>query len=245
MAEDMKKTQNGHETSCETHHGHSHDNGYEHGHNSGFLQEIIHHTPYAIFSVSAAFILLSFIDFIGRLFPYSHDLSLGYDTLFHSFHFLHIIFAATGTLLTFFRFSDNKKLALLVGSITPSFFCILSDGILPYYAGTLLGVDMELHLCFVTELHNVLPFLLVGMLNGYLLSKHDSQVRSFFYICSHFLHIFVSALAALFYLVSHGLNNWYPLMGYMYLFLVLVVVIPCTLSDVIVPLYFARKKRKQ
>ena len=235
----MKKTETHHEHGCESD---THNIGHEHG--SSFIEEIIHHTPYAIFSVSLGFVLLSFTDFIGRLFSSSSDLQAGYNTLFHSFHFLHIVFAATGTLLTFFRFSDNKRLALLIGFFCPTFFCILSDGILPYYAGQLLGVSMELHLCFLSELPNVLPFLLIGMLNGYVLSKHSSQVRSFFYICSHFLHILVSALAALFYLVSHGLDDWYPRMGFMFLFLVLVVVIPCTLSDVIVPLYFARRKEK-
>jgi len=167
----MKKTEKQEEHLC-------HETYHEHG--SDLIQEIIHHTPYAIFSVSLGLVLLSFTDFVGRLFSSPADLHAGYNTLFHSFHFLHIVFAATGTLLTFFRFSTNMFRAFLVGFFCPAFFCILSDGVLPYYAGQLLGVDMELHLCFLHELPNVLPFLLIGMLNGYVLSKHSSHVRSFF-----------------------------------------------------------------
>ncbi len=227
-----------HERPCHS----SNVHGHEHGTN--FMQEILHHTPYAIFSVALGLIILSFLDFISRGFANTHDLHGGYHMMFHSFHFLHIVFAATGTLLTYLRFSKNSLHGFIVGLFCPAFFCILSDGVLPYYAGKLLGVEMEFHICFISELRNVVPFLLIGMLNGYVLSKHSSNVRSFFYICSHFLHVLVSALAALFYLVSHGLENWYPAMGFMFVFLVLAVVIPCTLSDVVVPMYFARRKEK-
>jgi hypothetical protein len=41
----------------------------------------------------------------------------GSRALFHSFHFIHILFAATGTIVTFRRFSKNYLRALIVGAL--------------------------------------------------------------------------------------------------------------------------------
>ena len=39
-------------------------------------------------------------------------------------------------------------------------------------AGKILGVHMEFHICFLSELHNVIPFLVIGLLNGSVMSLH-------------------------------------------------------------------------
>lgn len=203
-------------------------------------EELIHHIPYAIFSVAFCLVILSFVAFstIGTDNP--KLIKTGSNILFHSFHFMHIVFAATGTLITFLRFSKNWIKALIVGVGSPLIFCTLSDCILPYLGGTLLGVKMHFHLCFLSELPNIIPFLLVGMLNGFILSRHNSSRQAFYSVWSHFIHIFISALASSFYLVSHGFTTWYQQIGMVFLFLIVAVVIPCTLSDVVVPMGFAR-----
>jgi hypothetical protein len=236
-------------------HNHDHEHGHHH-HDHSFKEELLHHLPYAIFSVALGMIILSLLDYtahgsvVQQLHSHahnghSHDSSCsGYHMLFHSFHFLHILFAATGTVITFSRFSSSKTKALLVGIVSPAFFCMLSDVLLPYVAGRMLGVDMELHICFYRELHNVIPFLAVGILNGMVLRSHHSSMLRLFSLGSHFVHILISSLASLFYMVSHGFYNWYPQMGYVFLFLVVAIVIPCTFSDVIVPMYFAGVKKR-
>ncbi|MBA2307298.1 hypothetical protein H0W26_04160 [Candidatus Dependentiae bacterium] len=223
-----------------------HDHGvhhHGHSHNASFVDELMHHLPYAIFAVALAMVILTFIDYssvpesVGRVARRST--CSGYHMLFHSFHFLHILFAATGTVITFSRFSNNLFKTIIVGTLSPAFFCMVSDVLLPYIAGRLLGVDMELHICFHRELQNVLPFLGVGFLNGLILSRHHSSMISIFSLGAHVSHILISSLASLFYMVSHGFDNWYPQMGMVFLFLVIAIVIPCTLSDVLVPMYFA------
>ena len=42
------------------------------------------------------------------------------------------------------------------------------------------------------------------------------------------------------YLISNGMHDWMPYMGILFAFLVVAVVVPCTLSDVVVPVYAAR-----
>lgn len=227
---------------------HVHVHGGHHHHEGSFTEELMHHLPYAIFSVAVGMIILSLVDYASVAQSIGHEARriscAGYHMLFHSFHFLHILFAATGTIITFSRFSNSFTKALIVGIFSPAIFCMLSDVLFPYLAGRIMGVPMELHICFHRELQNVLPFLGVGIANGLILRAHHSALLPFFSLGSHIVHILISSLAALFYMVSHGFDNWYPQMGMVFLFLVIAIVIPCTFSDVLVPMYFAGVKKK-
>ncbi|HSW73672.1 MAG TPA: hypothetical protein VLG71_00810 [Candidatus Limnocylindria bacterium] len=216
-----------------------------HGHEHTLTGELVHHLPYAIFSVAFALSVLSFLVYLSFLGGASNDIICrGSDALFHSFHFMHIVFAATGTLITFYRFSNNIFKGLLVGLFSATVFCTLSDVFLPYLGGTLMGVNMHLHICFFSELHNILPFLFVGLFNGFVMSRHPGSHQGLFSIFSHFVHILISTFASMFYLVSHGCTDWYLNIGFVFLFLVVAVVVPCTLSDVVVPMAFARADKK-
>lgn len=231
------------------HHLHVHVHDDEH-HQHTLKEELLHHLPYAIFSVALGMIILSLLDYsssgasIGHAHTHGDEHCRGYHMLFHSFHFLHILFAATGTIITFSRFSRNIVMALIVGTISPTIFCMLSDVVFPYLAGRIMGVPMVFHICFYREMHNIIPFLAMGVLNGMVLRLHNSRMLTLFSLGSHFIHILISSLASLFYIVSHGFSDWYSQMGIVYLFLVIAIVIPCTFSDIIVPMYFARYKRK-
>lgn len=221
---------------------------HEH-HNGHILSELIHHLPYAVFSLALGLIILSILDVFGlnghaaeHAHSHTHTMQ-GAHLLFHSFHFLHIIFAMTGCLVTFSRYSHNIIKGTVVAIISSLFFCTLSDVILPYLAGTVLGVHMHFHICLISELHNVIPFYLIGLINGLIMSKHDSAIKNMYSLGSHFVHILISSLASLFYLISEGFSNWYPQMGLLFLFLIIAVVIPCTCADVIVPIFFARPRK--
>lgn len=173
-----------------------------------------------------------------------YDIRKNYHILFHSFHYLHLVFAVTGTFVTFSRFSKNTFRGIIVSLIAPAIFCTLSDVALPSLAGDLLGVSMKMHVCFIHwhDTLNLIPFMIVGIINGLLLRKHSETSLSLFSLGSHFVHILISSLAALFYMVSFGFEAWYDSMGILFFFLVIAVVLPCTISDIVVPLYFARYK---
>lgn len=216
----------------------------EQGHaQHSIYDEVISHLPYAVFSVTFSLIALSCFSFmaIDKNVKLVH---FAFDRLFHSFHFMHIIFAASGSLLTFFRFSNNVFKGVVVGAITSSIFCMLSDIFIPYIGGVMLGVDMDLHICFIYELANVLPFLIVGLFTGVIMRHHELEVRGVVSLWSHFTHIFISSLASSFYLVSNGFANWSPQIGPVFLVLLVAVLIPCSLSDVIIPMFFAKSGKK-
>ena len=160
------------------HHNHDHHDHY-HDHEHSLKGELFHHLPYAIFSVAFALIILSFVTLTLRTMTDQKTAQSGANMLFHSFHFMHIVFAATGTLITFAGFAKVYFRQLLVGILTPVIFCTLSDSVLPYLGGRALGVNMSFHLCFFTELANVLPFLFVGIINGFIMSKHSESHQKY------------------------------------------------------------------
>lgn len=224
-------------------HMHSCKEGMDHDCTVG--GELLCHLPYAVYSVLSSLVILSFFS----MFMLSYDniamVKKGASLLFHSFHFMHLVFAAAGTLITFFRFSRDYVLAFFVGIFSPAFFCMMSDAVLPYLGGKMLGVPMTFHICFVSELHNVLPFLLTGVITGFILGHNVTDKKISYSLSSHAVHIFVSSLASTFYLVAHGFTDWYTSIGVVFLFLIGCVVLPCSFSDIIVPMVIAKGKKNR
>ena len=98
------------------HDEHSHNHNIEHGHDhdhshngeNTLVHELLCHLPYAIYSVAFSLIMLS----VYSVFTMGLDpaiINKGSKALFHSFHFMHIVFAATGSIITFCRFSKNRR----------------------------------------------------------------------------------------------------------------------------------------
>ena len=218
------------------------DNCHDHNHDDGDLRsEVIAHFPYAVFSVALGLIgaaLLTYFSFGAA----AGTVKRGTHILFHTFHFLHIVFAATGAMVTFFRFSNKLLKGIIVSTVSTVVFCVLSDVIFPYMSGKLLGVNMAFHICFLSELRNVVPFLVIGIFNGWVLHGHRKGLQSYYSLWSHFTHIFVSSIASLLYMIGNGYDNWAHDMGPIYCLLIISVVVPCTLSDLVVPMLFAGQK---
>jgi hypothetical protein len=215
-----------------------------HGHTHGSLiDELFCHFPYAIFSVSLGLIVLSLFEFFGITRASQELTEKSAHVLFHSFHFIHMVFAASGALITFSRYSKNLFKGFIVALLTAIIFCTLSDVILPYIAGRFLGVPIHLHLCLFNELDNIVPFLSIGLLNGLVIIKNGIPSR-LVTVGMHMGHILAGSLAALFYLVSEGFSHWHPHMGALFLLLIVAVVIPCTLADIVVPMFIAGRQKR-
>ncbi|MBP9764844.1 hypothetical protein KBD08_00725 [Candidatus Babeliales bacterium] len=222
-----------------------------------FSHELVHHLPYGTVSVALALMLLSMISVLFGLSNicshHTHDHAIhdacsmlsGMDVLFHSFHFAHILFAASGTMVTFYRYSRNIVAGIIVGVVSSVIFCTLADILLPYAAGRLLGVSMELHICFRSELANIIPFLAIGVINGIIIPRGKEGHTEHHSVSLHIIHTFISAMASIFYAIGHGLENFHDYLGMFFVLMLIAVVIPCTLSDVVVPILWARMVNKK
>jgi len=208
------------------------------------FEELICHMPYAVYAVSLCLGLLSFLTLLYFRGCDAASVNKVCNALFHNFHFMHIVFAGTGAIITFAKYSKDWFKGIIVGSACAMFFCVLSDILMPYIGGRLLGANMDLHICFFHELTNILPFLCVGIVNGAVLASHHISRQHTYSVVSHFVHIFVSSLASVFYLVGHGFLAWHKQIGMVFVLLLLAVVVPCTLSDIVVPIFFAKGRNR-
>jgi hypothetical protein len=144
-------------------------------------------------------------------------------------------------MLMYYRYTKkNSWKGVMIGVFTSFGFCTLSDILLPYVAGLMMGVKMNLHICFVSELQNIIPFLFIGILNGLAIVKIHEKNQESVSLQLHFFHTFISAMASIFYAVGNGLASYDQNLGAFFLLMLIAVVLPCTLSDVVAPLFFAR-----
>lgn len=230
------------------HHDHSRLDYSEHSSNTAIASHdslkdaLLCHIPFSLFAVSLSLICVSILTYIGED-PILGALKAG--RLFHSLHFMHLLFAGTGVILTYRKYSKSFIGSVLVGVLVPTVFCTLSDAIIPYWGGKLANLDMEFHWCFLSHISTVLPFLAAGLLNGWVISLHSENKHMFYSTWSHFAHIFISSMASVFYLVSFGFDKWYDHFGFVFLFLIVAVIMPCTLSDLVVPMLCAGKRGKK
>ena len=88
-------------------------------HEHSLVHELIVHFPYAVVSVAIALGILSFTSYYSCLGAVV-DVCRSSKILFHCFHFMHIVFSATGTILTCFRFSQRWGRSLFIGILSPS-----------------------------------------------------------------------------------------------------------------------------
>jgi len=169
---------------------------------------------------------------------YKEALPGAFKDLFHIFHPTHMLFSATATTAMFWRYERRIFKAAIVGFLGAILVCGASDILIPYASGFLLGATMEPHICIFEHPGLVLPFALMGVLTGFLAAEHI--VRATFF--SHAAHVLISSSASLLYLVSFGLGHWIDNAGWVFIFVVLAVMIPCCFSDIVFPLLVVTKE---
>lgn len=227
-----------------------------------FLHELAHHLPYGTLAVASGLLFVSLLSVLFKsvfIAPHMHEhvqdvvssCSRGggfhgsnMDILFHTFHYTHILFAVSGTMMTFYRHAQRMFLGILVGVPSAMFFCTLSDVLLPYVAGQIFGMHMHLHICFYNELANILPFLIIGAINGVIMFYIQDFKAEGNSLQLHFAHTLVSTLASIFYAIGNGFHNFNEHFGLFFILILVAVVIPCTLADVVVPVIIARMVKK-
>jgi hypothetical protein len=163
---------------------------------------------------------------------------------FQTLHPLHVVLSGLVTTAMYRKYSDKKIwAAVLIGYAGSIGIATLSDVIIPYLGGALLGIEIELHLPFIAiekmpliELETwmiINSAALVGIIIGYL--RPTTRFP-------HLGHVFLSTWASLFYFTAFGIAHWLPLLHFIFLFLFLAVWLPCCLSDVVFPLLFIRRR---
>ena len=189
--------------------------------------ELARHIPFTA-SGAVTGIIIMVIIVLGNVPP-----KISY-TAFYTLHPIHILLSALVTTAMYKKYGNGKIwAAILIGYFGSIGIATISDAIIPYLGGALLGIEIEFHMPFIEKWWLINPVALIGITIGYW--KPTTKTP-------HFGHVLLSTWASLFYFTAFGTAYWIPQLHFVFLFLFLAVWLPCCLSDIVFPLLFARKR---
>ncbi len=194
------------------------------------LHELKHHTPFAAMATIVAILIV-------LLTQYILNVTIE-ETLFESFHALHIVASSIVTAGIFYKYKKSISKALLVGIFGSILIGSLSDIIFPWLGGNLLGLETHFHLPLIEFPTLILGVSFLGSLMGI---YYKNSMKTKF---SHFAHVFLSVFASLFYLLAFSttFNIVFFIAAFAIVFIS--VILPCCISDIIFPFFFLGKNIK-
>ena len=191
-------------------------------------EELKHHAPFTALGACLGIAVMIVVQLGGVAQSTSHH-------AFHVLHPAHMLLSATVTAAMFRRHGGGAPAAIAVGLVGAVGICAISDIVLPYIGGALLGAKMTLHVCLVEH-----PWLVIlpGLIGAAIGSLTRCPTR-----CPHAAHVSISTLASLFYLMAFGVTDWILRFPLVFVLLFLAVWIPCCTSDIVFPILFTKVKR--
>ncbi len=257
----------------ESHEHHVHHEGHEvhiHQPHSPLRMELVTHLPFSVACVAVGLVVAGVICFLAPASTdgtpeatapaqvglahdheheapdvaadhgHEHDHEAGFRPLFHLFHPLHMFFSAAATTAMFWRYERRFLKAVVVGLIGAIGICGVSDILIPHVSLLILGFHLPIHICVIEHPGMVLPFAVVGIGVGMLAAVGVARSTIF----SHSMHVFVSTMASIFYMVhAFGRMAWIDDLGSIFFFVVVAVMVPCCFSDIVFPLAMVRSAR--
>jgi len=200
-------------------------------------KELKHHAPFTATGAATGIILMVVLVVSGATTAISR-------AGFHVFHPLHVVLSALVT-TALYRLHGGRKLwaVALIGYTGSIGIATLSDAIMPFWGGSLLGVHMHFHLPFIEP--HPMPYIGVPvwiLING--AAVIGIVVGSLFPATRlpHFGHVMLSTWASLFGFTGFAIGdpNWLPRLPLVFVFLFFAVWIPCCASDIIYPLLWTK-----
>jgi len=192
--------------------------------------ELKRHTPFTAFGALSGIAIMAII--ILANVPAGMS-----EVIFFIFHPAHVVLSALVTTAMYRRYGRGRLwAAILIGYTGSIGIATLSDSIIPYLGGVLLGAEMEFHVGFIEKWWLINPLAFLGIAVGYLRPTTEFP---------HAGHVLLSTWASLFYFAAFGVAKWIPLLPLIFLFLFLAVWLPCCVSDIVYPLLFLRGDKPQ
>ncbi|MBN2564376.1 MAG: hypothetical protein JXB46_01555, partial [Candidatus Eisenbacteria bacterium] len=159
-------------------------------------------------------------------------------TVFYLLHPLHVVLSALVT-TSMYRLHGGGRAwaATLIGYSGSIGVATVSDSVIPYLGGLLLGVDMQFHIPFLEGT----PMPVIGVQKWIVVNSCAiigiavgcvRPVTRF----PHAGHVLLSTWASLFSFAAFGVADWLPLLAPLFVFLFIAVWLPCCASDIIYPM---------
>jgi hypothetical protein len=199
-----------------------------HTHENIFIDELSTHWKFTLWAVVIAAVIITALKY--TLFPGAEPET---EHLFEGFFISHLFFAALTPASLLSKYNKTLWLGVIVAILTSSITCTLSDIVLPYLGGMVLGYDMHFHVCIIEEPVISWTFIICGAFIGFLLSRSVRKLSRF----THGLHILLSSTAAGMYLITYGVDV-ISIKALLFIpILLFSVLIPCVMNDIGVPSY--------
>jgi hypothetical protein len=191
------------------------------------LQELKEHAPFTFFATLVAILLVVIIKFsLFKEVP---------EGLFHIMHPAHVFVSAMVSAALFYKYKKNVITSLLVGMGASIIIGTISDVLFPYLGAISFNLPTEFHLPIIEESFLIISTAIIGSILGIVLKLSKEP---------HFLHVFLSVFASLFYLTSFTQQLVYTQFLAMILIVFIAVLIPCCVSDIILPVLLSKNKKK-
>ncbi len=201
------------------------------------VDELREHLPFTIMGAASGIVIMLVLVLADTPARIS-------QVIFSTLHPLHVVLSALATTAMYRKYgSQGVWAAVLIGYAGSIGIASLSDAIIPYLGGVLLGIEIEFHLPFIdggiVPYFGVPAWILVNVaaLLGITIGVIRPTTR-----LPHMGHVFLSTWASMFYFIAFGIAAWLPLLLIIFLFLFVAVWIPCCVSDIAFPLLFTRGK---
>lgn len=193
------------------------------------LLELLYHSPFTalgtLIGVGLAVALTASVE-AGSVRVFA-------ERFFHVTHPLHMFLSAIVTTAVFYRHKKQVGVALLIGVVGAVGLCTLSDILIPYAGGRLLGVgELKLHVCILEHPSMVLTPAIIGALIGVFLVRVTAHPS----LIPHGGHVLLSVSASILYFMAFGAL---PITEYLLglsLVVFAAVLLPCCASDILLPM---------
>jgi len=192
------------------------------------FKELKSHIPFTLIGAFTGILLMFFF----KSFPTEK-----LENLFYIFHPLHVFLSAlvTASMFKIHRKGTSLLLFLLVGYVGSIGIATLSDSLIPFLGEALLKMPhRHPHIGFVEKWYVVNAVALIGIFVAYLRPQTKFP---------HAGHVFISTWASMFHILmakSSGILLYEYI--FIFVFLFLAVWLPCCVSDIVFPLFFAGGK---
>jgi len=196
--------------------------------NQEIIEELTEHVPFTAAATLVAVIITAFLLIKQNLIVHA-------VSLFYIFHPLHIFFSAIVSTAIFYKYRKNIFLALGTGVIISVLIGSISDVILPYIGMSLFNLPISFDLPAIESPLLILSVAIFGSITGVIARKTKFP---------HFIHVLVSVFASLLYIFAYSTNFSLFTIFLIFIITVISVVIPCCLSDIVLPLFLEKKITK-
>lgn len=197
--------------------------------NTEIIAELKEHVPFTAAATAVAVIITAFLLIKENLISQA-------VSMFYIFHPAHVFFSAIVSAAIFYKYKKSVFLALGVGIILSVLVGSLSDVVLPYLGVSLFGIPISFDLPAIESPLLIFSVAIFGSVVGITMKKTKFP---------HFVHVLISIFASLLYIFAYSTD--FSIWNIILIFIITVisVVIPCCLSDIVLPIALEEKINKR